>query len=585
MIEMKIIEYKSGVGATHVPISMGLAKTKHVRTIDKMIEFSVPFHEDREYRLAIELRAPCSLRLDSIELICLEPRSGMTGVHVSPYRAFDFQVSKQLEKLNDDMDRMLRHSPEEWLAGMLNVALLMEDYDTSEGLARYAVANFSHDPNALKQLAPLIVQSHVATGKSTEIEMLLLRLSQLGICWDQAISIARRLGNPDQQWDQNFTLPSGAVDLVNLNSALEVGSKPPFHRMLTAAAAANEPELLWANYFRTSAENEYFRQMNLHFGKHNLPFRLDAGAPDENILSRLSIRQERPVSGPANGPLVSVIVAAYNCDATLTYAVQSVLNQTYRNIEVLIADDGSSDRTLERMQVFADDPRVRLFSSEANQGPYNIRNRLIDASRGELITFHDADDLALPHRISAQVEAMISNSATVSLGSWLRMRSNGHIVMFKDGLFTRQCLNSIMYCRSVFEKFGPYRSALCGADSEFYEKIRGQLTKDQITIVKQPVVLGLWSSASLTQTSGFEANELGYRAPSRRAYAAVAARQRILGCEIVPDKKVRQVMRHAGVYRQPQDLIEITNGAELFDEQRADLPIADLDQVKLPQFM
>ena len=116
----------------------------------------------------------------------------------------------------------------------------------------------------------------------------------------------------------------------------------------------------------------------------------------------------------------------------------------------------------------------------------------------------------------------------------------------------RNCLNSIMFTRGFFEKHGPYRDVVCAADSEFYEMLRGQVAKKDISILQQPLVLGLWGARSLTRTSGLEADELGYRATSRRSYIAAAARQRILGKHIVTDDMVRETAKKSGIYRAQQ---------------------------------
>lgn len=154
---------------------------------------------------------------------------------------------------------------------------------------------------------------------------------------------------------------------------------------------------------------------------------------------------------------------------------------------------------------------------------------------------------------------MIHHQAKVVLGSWLRIKENGHVVAFRDGRFLRACLNSILFTRSIYDQFGPYRSILCGADFEFYEQLRGRLPNSELAIIHQPLVLGLWSSSSLTRTSGIEADETGYRAPARRAYTAAIGRQRILGKAILPDQKIEEITRAAGIYRAPKGLIPITS--------------------------
>ena len=69
-----------------------------------------------------------------------------------------------------------------------------------------------------------------------------------------------------------------------------------------------------------------------------------------------------------NGVLVSVIIPLYNRENTIQRAVDSVLNQTYSNIEVLVVDDGSTDNSVEMLKKYHNDNRVKIFCQESNQG-------------------------------------------------------------------------------------------------------------------------------------------------------------------------------------------------------------------------
>ena len=99
-------------------------------------------------------------------------------------------------------------------------------------------------------------------------------------------------------------------------------------------------------------------------------------------------------------PLVSVIMPAYNARPFIEQSIRSVLDQDYANIELIVVDDGSRDGTPELAEQFGD--RVTVLRQK-NAGPAAARNRGINASRGELIAFLDADDVWLPGKASMQV--------------------------------------------------------------------------------------------------------------------------------------------------------------------------------------
>ena len=102
-------------------------------------------------------------------------------------------------------------------------------------------------------------------------------------------------------------------------------------------------------------------------------------------------------------PLVSVIVPSYNVERFLPDAVASVRRQMWKELELIIVDDGSTDGTAELAARFAaEDPRVRVVR-KPNGGLSSARNAGIAAARGELVCFLDADDMLLPEKINRQV--------------------------------------------------------------------------------------------------------------------------------------------------------------------------------------
>ena len=110
-------------------------------------------------------------------------------------------------------------------------------------------------------------------------------------------------------------------------------------------------------------------------------------------------------------PLVSVVVPAWNAEKTLGETLQSVAGQTCRDIEILIVDDGSTDRTAEIAMAFcAAEPRARLIR-KGNGGVASARNRGIEEAKGEWVAPIDSDDLWHPTRVQKMVEAALAAPA------------------------------------------------------------------------------------------------------------------------------------------------------------------------------
>jgi len=104
-------------------------------------------------------------------------------------------------------------------------------------------------------------------------------------------------------------------------------------------------------------------------------------------------------------PSVSVVVPTYNRAEFVEGAIETALNKTYDDLEVVVVNDGSTDGTPERLAAYADDDRIRVLRNETNRGITYSRNRGIDAARGEYVYTLD-DDRWHPEKVRKQVAVM-----------------------------------------------------------------------------------------------------------------------------------------------------------------------------------
>ncbi len=107
-------------------------------------------------------------------------------------------------------------------------------------------------------------------------------------------------------------------------------------------------------------------------------------------------------------PAISVIMAAYNGAALVGETIASLRAQTFRDWELLVVDDCSTDDTLAVLRAI-EDPRITVIASGTNQGPVHARNRAIASARGRYITALDQDDLCMPHRMARQAAFLDAN--------------------------------------------------------------------------------------------------------------------------------------------------------------------------------
>lgn len=213
---------------------------------------------------------------------------------------------------------------------------------------------------------------------------------------------------------------------------------------------------------------QWLRLINRPFRERGLsPVRIDTSAP--TLFDGL-----RGTAGHAvqDGPLVTVIMPAWQPDEGLVTSVQSILDQTWRNLEVLVADDASGpgfDELFDR--VGAMDERVRIVRMPRNGGSYVARNHCLTICRGEFVTVQDADDWSHPERIERHVRHLMA-SPDVPANTSVAIRAKDDLThMWLGYTPTRTNASSLFVRREVFEAIGGFHAVRKGADSEYHARI------------------------------------------------------------------------------------------------------------------
>jgi len=146
-------------------------------------------------------------------------------------------------------------------------------------------------------------------------------------------------------------------------------------------------------------------------------------------------------------PLVSVVIATFNCAEFVGDAIESVLRQTYRPIEVIVVDDGSTDNTREEVAGFGS--RVRYVHQE-NKGQAAARNLGVQVAAGEFIALQDADDISSPDRIRTQMDFLARHAQVAVAGSdaWVTDVRRRPLRLFSQAPEVRQALKEAS-CRCI----------------------------------------------------------------------------------------------------------------------------------------
>jgi len=288
------------------------------------------------------------------------------------------------------------------------------------------------------------------------------------------------------------------------------------------AADVERPALALLRATLANDDAEWFANVNAYIGQFGIaPIRLENKCGSRFL--RLTADAPRSVSG---GPLVTVIMPAFNAEKTLALAATSILKQSWTELELIIIDDCSSDDTWEIAQRIARlDPRVKVLKNKTNVGPYVSKNVALSIARGAYITCHDADDWAHPQRLENQVEAMQSRGARACVASWLRLDEAGAFTGFTalgrqshDGALRLAHVTSMIDAEFMRRYVGHWDCVRFGADGEMLERLE-HLLCDEVLRLRQLSVLSLDTPHSLTndavhgvsKTSGLSAARRGYR--------------------------------------------------------------------------
>jgi len=119
-------------------------------------------------------------------------------------------------------------------------------------------------------------------------------------------------------------------------------------------------------------------------------------------------------------PDISVIMPAYNAEKYIAESIESILNQTFQNFELIILDDASSDKTKEIVLSYAqNDNRIVYVEKQSNHGPATLRNEGIQLAKGNFIALNDADDISETTRFEKQIAVFNSQPNVAVCGSWI----------------------------------------------------------------------------------------------------------------------------------------------------------------------
>lgn len=194
-------------------------------------------------------------------------------------------------------------------------------------------------------------------------------------------------------------------------------------------------------------------------------------------------------ASPPTAPALSVVMPAYNAQRYIERAIDSILSQTFTDLELIIVDDCSTDATWNIINRYADsDDRVRVGRTDQNSGPATALNQAIAMGTAPLIAGMDSDDMSVPQRLERQVQVLREQPEIAVVGSFISHISEDDEVLslsrtgptsiaeFKNlrdrGEATMVFGGTAMYTRRLYEEVGGFDSSLrAAADIEFCDRM------------------------------------------------------------------------------------------------------------------
>jgi glycosyltransferase involved in cell wall biosynthesis len=172
-----------------------------------------------------------------------------------------------------------------------------------------------------------------------------------------------------------------------------------------------------------------------------------------------------------SNPLVSVVMPVYNSENYIVEAIESILNQTYKNFEFIIINDGSTDKTLDIIKKYAKkDKRIKVVNNEKNLKICKSLNKGILLSKGKYIARADGDDISLKNRFKEQIEFLEKNKDVGVVGGYMQIfngetgknisirRYETDDKKLKKNIFFYSPLShpTVVFRKEVFNKLGMY---------------------------------------------------------------------------------------------------------------------------------
>lgn len=297
------------------------------------------------------------------------------------------------------------------------------------------------------------------------------------------------------------------VQLGNFNAAYDLldrflerrGFNPDICLAMSNTASTDAVPISFpdADSFRLHWINSVFRNRGF--------FPIQKRKPDQGLkLNNLIAPIRSPVAERRHFK-ISVLMPAYNASETLGLAIESILSQTWENIELIVVDDCSTDDTFAIAKRYSDlDPRVKVFRQPRNMGAYAARNVAAGLSTGEYITVHDSDDWSHPQKLESQMIPLLNDASLLgSFSHWVKVDEHMNIVggWRPWGNLIELNVSSLLFRRILIDSLGEWDNVRVAADREFIWRAKAKYGNEIFVEIYKDVPLSFSFSGHTSLTN------------------------------------------------------------------------------------
>lgn len=351
--------------------------------------------------------------------------------------------------------------------------------------------------------------------------------------------LAKDLGRSQPMLARELLGPIGPHNKTRLVFELVEGTPPASLAMLQFKPKDEALKAFWQNRLAPTAADRVasINQLLQSGGCSSVVW-----AADEPFRLRFApISEPGAAADKEKEALVTVLVTAYNCGAYVRQSVESLLAQTHTRLQIVVANDASTDDTWAQLSsLAATDTRLKVFNLPENVGTYAAKSLMLQFAQGEYLVCHDADDLADPTFIAKSLAALMADASKVAvISNWFRLDEElrifpGAVRRFWPLLSINH--SSLMLRTAVLKELGGWDVPRVAADTELFERLRAIYGNRAVLQLSSPLTIGSLRSDSLmndAQVGAMQAASFRRRVEYRESWVAWHTRCRKQGGKLV----------------------------------------------------